>query len=145
MLVYTYNIIGDYNTHKNNKNLHKLTRFSCLLRIFMESHILDTNNNIQIRFFPTYMVCWTYSFIVHQKNLNYLSFLTSPCKDESSMALFWNSSQPCLLALRLSIELSLEFAAKSAKVKETHKHRERERERERERAVCVSYRMESGL
>ena len=77
-----------------------------------------------------------------RKKIKYLSFPTSLCKDESSMALFWNFAQPCLLALKLSIELSLEFAAKKCE-RETHKHRERERERER--AVCVTYRMESGL
>ena len=42
------------------------------------------------------------------------------------MALFWNPAQPCLLALKLSIELSLEFAAKSAKEKETQTERERD-------------------
>ena len=46
------------------------------------------------------------------------------------MALFWNPAQPCLLALKLSIELSLEFAAKSAKEKGTQTERERERERD---------------
>ena len=68
-----------------------------------------------------------------------MSFLTSLCKDESSMALFWNFAQPCLLALKLSIELSLEFAAKSVKERHTNT------ERERERVVCVTYRMELGL
>ena len=51
------------------------------------------------------------------------------------MALFWNFAQPCLLALKLSIELSLEFAAKS--VKERHTNTERERERERELYVSL--------
>ena len=43
-------LIGDYTTHynNNNENLYKLRRLSCLLQIFKESHILETNNNIQI-------------------------------------------------------------------------------------------------
>ena len=44
----------------------------------------------------------------------------------------------------LSIELSLEFAAKSVNEKETHANIEREREREREKCVCVTYKTESG-
>ena len=41
----------------------------------------------------------------------------------------WNSTQRLLQDLKLSIELSLEFAAKSVNEKETHTNRERERER----------------
>ena len=43
----------------------------------------------------------------------------------------WNSTQRRLQDLKLSIELSLEFAAKSVNEKETHTNRERERETER--------------
>ena len=72
-----------------------------------------------------------------RKKLNYLYFPTSLCKDESSMALFCYSTQPCLLALNYLLNL----IQKLWKIKETHK----QRERERERGVCVTYRMESGL